>query len=302
MTQPAPETRVLIDALRSALSGQSMPVHVGHLRLQVEAALGREQAVAQRRQIHQVMAAAEEHLPSRLLQMRPLTVATLARLSSELAAARSWSSPTAERTTRIWAAALGFQDLAEAEWPEHVPSLRPSASVGSLNVDVTSPPPAAPRSNAEVVWPAPSGRLAKKHSTSSTGAPSLGVVVGYAGMALPVYLGLLLALTVVLVVMLFLLPPIAVVVLPLIGFGLGTVLTRMAGQGALVATEAGLEFVRFTGLMGRPAPEPSRVCGWHQVVVEVGNFSTVALDGERIQVSPFGRAFAQAASERASQT
>lgn len=300
MTDLAPETSVLVDALRSAVSGQAMPVHVGQLRQQVDAALGPEQARLLRREVHQVMVAAEEHLPSRLMQVRPLTALSLARLSSELATTRSWAPATAERTTRIWAAALGFEHLAEVQWPAPpTPAQRPSASIDSLELGVTAAPPQAQRPTVGAEWPKPSKRLAKNHSVSSAGEVPVGISQAYAGMPFAVFAGLLLAITVILVVAFLILPTTIGFLAPFLGFGAATALARVAGQGALVATAAGVEFVPYKGVLGSPASHPSRVGSWTEVSVEVGTVSTVTVQGQRIQVGPLGRAFAGAAATRA---
>lgn len=299
MSYQAPETSDLVDALRAALSGQAMPVHVGQLRLRLEGALGPERTRAMRREVHQVMAAAEEHLPSRLTQVRPLTVATLARVASELAVARSWSPPTAERTTRIWAAALGFENLAQAEWPAHQASQRPSASIDSLGIGRTAPPPGPAAVESRVAWPTPPKAQLKRHPTSSIGEEPLGIAPTYAGMPLPVYLGSLAGLTALLIVVLFLAPPIVGIFLPVVGFGVGTVLTRAAGQGTLVATSEGIEYTPNTGLTGRPAAEPTGKAPWRNVEVEVGTFSSITFSGKSHQLSPRGRAFAEAAASAA---
>ena len=118
-------------------------------------------------------------------------------------------------------------------------------------------------------------------------------------MAFAVFAGLLLALTLILVLAFLVVPPAIGFLAPFLGFGVATALARVAGQGALVATASGIEFVPYQGMLGSPAAEPSHVAPWAEVNVEVGAVSTVTLSDQRIQMGPLGRAFAEAAAIRA---
>jgi hypothetical protein len=315
MTQPR-GSEVLVEALRAAIE-ESAPLRAGRLRPQLESRLGAEQSRLLRREIHQVVAAAEEHLPTRLVRVTPLTPSALARISAELAAARDWSPATAERTTRTWAAALGFDGLAAREWPAgSAASPRPPVSVDPA-IGVTARPPEAPargprpqappvlphaaRSAADVSWPTPAKRLVAAHARSTTGEPALGVTQAYAGVSLPAFTAVVVGLTSAVVAVALVLPGLAWLLAP-VGAAAAAYSTRFLRYGALLATTAGLEFVPYDGNMRRPRPERTIRAAWPQVAGEVGTVSRLSAAGQRFQVGPRNRSFAAAAVAAATRT
>ena len=114
---PATDFAALVRALQSSLTGTVADIRPGQLRLRLEQHLA-DDAQRLRPLVHQVVVAAEEHLPANLTRIAPLSVHSLQRLSGELAEARGWAPETARRATRIWASALGYDDVAAAPWPE----------------------------------------------------------------------------------------------------------------------------------------------------------------------------------------
>lgn len=307
MTQPQGNDS-LVEALRAALAHLSTPVRAGQLRLGLEDNLGPEQSQVLRREIHQVIAAAEEHLPTRLVRVTPLTPPALSRLSAELAVSRGWTPATAERATRVWAAALGFDDLAAKDWPlprESYPS-RPDFSIdpelgvtalppGTPNSAVTPGGASAPGATATAPWPAATKRLAVAHPQSGTGEPVLGVTQAYAGVSLAAFTIVMVILTVALVAVLLLLPG-SGWLLALAGAVAARYATRFLQYGALLATETGMDFVPYDANMRRARPEETLRAPWSEVDVELGTVSTVSAAGRRFQVGPRNRAFAAAAA------
>jgi hypothetical protein len=311
MTEQPRDTSALLEALRATVAAAPTPLHPSQLRLLVEEALGPERSRDLRREIHQVVVAAEEHLPMRMTRISPLTASSLANLSSELAAARGWSPQTAERATRTWAAALGHDHLAVTDWPpaaqvEHVAS-RPPASTTPAVDETALPPQPTPvvagrdsrNSATEVAWPKPNRRLRKVHERSTAGEPVLGVVQTYAGIPLPAFAAatavVLIGLTVALVVT----PPVGWAIAGAAGALAARGLTSAAKFGALAATSTGLEHVPYVLNMRRPKFDQAVSAPWSQVRTEVGSVSVVEMAGRRIQVGPRNRAFAEAVAELA---
>lgn len=104
-------------ALSAVVSvGPDVVTRPGQLRSRLVAELG-DAATEARALVHQVVAAAEENLPGALTTMAPLTAQSLQRLSEELATARGWTLVVSERATRVWATALGFDELVSSSWP-----------------------------------------------------------------------------------------------------------------------------------------------------------------------------------------
>ena len=220
-----------------------------------------------------------------------------------LATTRGWKPETAERTTRTWAAALGFDELAAETWPL-VPATgaRPTASIEPA-AGATALPPAQPAGigddisirGAVPVWPPPAKRLSLAHAESESGRPVLGVVQAYAGVSLTAFTGVISLLTVALVAVLLLLPG-SGWLLVLVGVGAATYATRFLQYGALLATEIGIEFVPYDGNMRRARPERSMHATWDEVAVMLGKVSSVSAGGRRFQVGPRNKAFALASS------
>lgn len=300
MTDQPRDTSALVEALRMSVAAQSGTVHPGQLRLLVEESLGPERTHELRREIHQVVVAAEEHLPTRMTRISPLTASSLARLSSELASSRGWAPETAERATRAWAAALGFDDLSVTDWPAVDTSAeRPRASIDPATVGETArpPTPAAPEPPA-AGWPRPPRRLAKIHATATTGEPALGVVQSYAGIPFALFAGGAAVVLIGLCVTLLILTSgwaIAAGIAAAAAFAL----TNAAKFGALVATESGVEFVPYVANMRRPKLDEVVTAPWRDVRAEVSTVSAVDVAGTRVQVGPRNRRFAEAVAARA---
>ena len=138
---------VVVNALRAAVtSSAGVATRPGLLRVRLEAALGPEDerymSVA-----HQVVAAAEENLPSLLAGLAPMTTESVDRVTAQLASTRGWSELTALRTVLIWADALGLERPPDIQIPSGSAGFgRVADSAGIENVaDVTMvPPPESP--------------------------------------------------------------------------------------------------------------------------------------------------------------
>lgn len=263
--------------------------------------------------VHQIVAAAEENIPVSLTRISPLTAESLARLSTELAGARGWSPQTAERTIRIWATALGLHDPEVRSWPQAAVAARPRADAPARPpLEPTAVPSTPPRSpiapapadgfspmavSGHVEWPTPVKGVAV-HTHAKSGEPALGAAMAYAGMPLLLVVSLIVALTVVLlipVVFLDVMGPL----LPLIGFGLASLLMRRLGPGVLVATESGVEFTPYGGLTRKERPQHTFGAGWRDVSVQPGYVSRIRFGGRTVQVGPRNRRFAEAVASRA---
>ena len=303
MSDQPRNTSALVEALRTTVTAAPGPLHPSRLKLLVEDALGPESSQELRREIHQVVVAAEEHLPMRMTRISPLTTSSLASLSAELAAVRGWSAPAAERATRTWAAALGFDDLAVTDWPppvrvERAPSRPPAVTSAGLSETAlppqATPVPAGPQSAAQVTWPKPMRRLRKLHDRSATGEPVLGVVQTYAGIPFGLFAGGAAVVLTSLVVVLFLLPPTGWAIAGAAAALSARGLSSRAKFGALAATESGLEHVPYVANMRRPKPDDAVSAPWSEVRAQVGGISVVEMAGRRIQVGPRNREFAEA--------
>ena len=143
----AVDDAVLGRALRAAATaGPGAASRPGQLRSRLEAELGPEQALRLRAPLHQVVGAAEEHVPATLSSLAPLSDLKVDRVAADLAAARGWTFPVAHRAAVLWAAALGLLDASAPDSLEAVsdpsrPALAPT-------------PTAAPQD-----WPVAGGRI-----------------------------------------------------------------------------------------------------------------------------------------------
>lgn len=110
-------------ALRAAATAQSgAATRPGQLRSRLEAELGPVPARRLAAQVHQLVAAAEEHVPAMLTDLAPLTAQSVDRIASDLATTRGWAFATAQRATMLWAGALGLFDRAQARSDDSVPA------------------------------------------------------------------------------------------------------------------------------------------------------------------------------------
>jgi hypothetical protein len=108
-----PDDDGFVTALRGA-ADQSTAIRPGQLKLRLQARLADDAPTedpAVRGRLHRAVVAAEEHVPSRLISLAPLTENTLHRLASELAERRGWAYEAALSTTWDWAAALELEIL-----------------------------------------------------------------------------------------------------------------------------------------------------------------------------------------------
>jgi hypothetical protein len=284
----APDDAVVVEALRSALAGDSgAATRPGQLRQRVESALGAENSVRLRPVVHQVVAAAEENLPGYLTRIAPLTGGSLQQLSGELATARGWSSETAQRVTQIWARALGFGSVVDS-WPSQ--PLRPA--VDPLVVpgpEMTAPVPANDPGGTH--WPIKKSLL-KRFRPQDNGQQVLGIVRAYAGMSLLAYCAIAGVFVVAIIVVL--LSYQVVVGLPI--FLVGVAMRRALRSGVLLATSTGVEFTP-VGSVGAKARTTDRmVAAWSEVSLTEGVVSVIRVGDHKIQVGPFNREFARAAA------
>ncbi|WP_159083490.1 hypothetical protein [Nocardioides terrigena] len=306
-------------ALRFVLDSATDPTSPGRLRVDLVQRLGPEESHRLRALLHQVVTAAEENLPTALRRVNPLTPEVLRRLSAELAESRGWSGAAAERTTRVWVAALGRDDLAHAPWPSPPGASRPGVEPPPqpLPLGVTAAPPGMPPANpgpanaaraaappvrvappappaSDSRWPRTPKQLAA-HTHDRSGQPARGVVLAYGGMNLALCVLLVLLLLTVLVIPV-LVWDVSGLLLPVVGTLLASVLVRSLGRGALVATDGGVEFTPYDQLMRHPRPEHGFAAPWSEVSVTEGFVSVVRLAGHRVQVGPRNRTFAQLAA------
>jgi hypothetical protein len=305
----------MADALRHVLGASTDPARPGRLRMALAARLGPEDSHRLRALLHQVVIAAEENLPTALRRISPLTTEALRRLSTELATARGWNEEAAERTTRVWVAALGREDLAHAAWGPSATVSRPAPDTHHpvpLDVTVAPPgpsparlapaPPRAPHATSAGGGPPPPGTGWPKaptqlaaHTHARSGEPARGVVLAYSGM------NLVLCVVLVLLLLTALLVPVVVwdvtgLLLPVVGMLLASLLVRGLRRGALVATDGGLEFTPYDQLLRKPRPEGGFAAPWPEVSVSEGYVSALHLAGHRVQVGPRNRAFARLAA------
>ncbi len=297
---------VFVRALRRAATASSGAANrPGQLRQEVTALLGAERAVAVRARLHRAVAGAEEHLPSTLVSLAPLTEATLARQAEELAARRGWTSTAASETVRDWAEALGLvtEPSTPARPPEPTPAPAPPPAPAAVPPPSPSPSPAA---QPATDWPPVRGttlRLALQ-----TGLPFRAAAHAYGGMPLRRFRLLVAALVVVAVVAAMVVPSAVpgranFLVSGLAGLAALGLSTRLR-RGLLVATDEGLTFVGFDRRMLAPDSERSSV-PWAEVrVVDRGSggllsVGEVSLGRLRVQVGAEGCALLRAAEGRA---
>ena len=134
----------VVNALRAAVtSSAGVATRPGLLRVRLEAALRPEDerymSVA-----HQVVAAAEENLPSLLAGLAPMTTESVDRVTAQLASTRGWSESTALRTVLIWADALGLERPPDIQIPGESAGFGRavySAGIGNLADFTMVPPP-----------------------------------------------------------------------------------------------------------------------------------------------------------------
>lgn len=136
-----PASRVeMTAALRTAIQqvGPGWAAQPSRLRLGLHEVLGAD-APAFRTQVHQLVVAAEERIPSRLANA-PSEGAPLQELSNDLASVRGWTTEAATWAVTTWAAALGVDEAKALDGA--VPS-RPGPTVSPGHTPTVLPGPAA---------------------------------------------------------------------------------------------------------------------------------------------------------------
>lgn len=321
-TLPEHDHRAIVVALRSVLRADAADVgRPGRLRLHLDQILGPDDAHRLRRLVHQVVAASEDNLQVNLTRIAPLTAESLQRLSGELAESRGWTTDVACRTTYIWASALGFEELVASSWPGQPGLLRPAPDVTSP-LDLVPPtalppgfvpsgvrPPlvndAEPRIGSAsaalpphgAAWPAAPRRLARVTSARSSD-DDWGVAVGYSGMPLIMFGGLLAVLLVGLCTPVLFLGS-GGLLFPLIGFAAASLLLRGLGVGVLNASPAGLRFTPYDGPLRRERADKAFSVPWSRLGVSEGFVSRLDLEGRRVQIGPRQRAFVRCVAAHA---
>jgi hypothetical protein len=135
-THPHPGANPVADALAAALTGDraAYAAHPSQLRSKLTRLLG-DQAHTHRGDVHLVVTALDENVPSELRMAAPLTAADVVRHAQALAQARGWTQDAALRAVRYWAEAM---DLPVSGDPAHV---LPAESLrGSLSTSERSDP------------------------------------------------------------------------------------------------------------------------------------------------------------------
>lgn len=297
-SRAASDQDAMVAALRTVLAADPSDAgQPGLLRTRLEATLGPEEAVRLRRELHQVVAAAEDNLPMNLTRIAPLTLQSLDRLSTELADTRGWTPVAARRITQVWATALGFEELVASSWPRRPMPDRPTddARPAPSTLPRMEPPSdaPAPRSRgADVAWPRPAKSL--RHLTQSRRSETaLGVAAGYSGMPLPAFVASISGLLVVLCAPVLLIGATGFL-LPVVGVLVASLLVRKLGFGVLMATDSGVEYTPYDGARRKERPERGFTAPWSEITVTEGLVSSVRVGAHRIQLGPRNRDFARA--------
>lgn len=295
-------------ALRSVVSAdRTVADHPGRLREALQAQLSAEEFARLRRPLHQVVVAAEEHVPASLTRWAPVTDASRQRIAADLAQARGWTAEAALNVTDAWASALGLQ-VADADLQRPAPGPAPQPRVDELaatelpkvGLAATELPPDAlvstgPPAARPVAWPS----SPRRHLSQLGDRPDVvATTVAYRGMSFVVFVAAIVALTVVLCLPVILFGG-AGFLLPAIGAIGAMLLVKRLGMGLLVATATGLEFVPLDGPGRTPRVEGTLAAPWTEVEVAPAWVSIVTVGENRVQVGPRHRDFVAAAAARA---
>ncbi len=303
---------LLVQGLSRAVADQAAhALRPGQLRHRLQEELGPEDAQRLRRDVHRLVAAAEENVAAHITRRLPLTPQALGRLAGDLADRRGWSWVAASTTAEVWAAALGSPVRAEEPDPfRDTSSARPSAEPASLPPEATALPPGAfvapvpsevnparesRPSPAEAAWPQTSKNIAAKLAQAQVTERVHGATLAYGGLPLVVYAGALIALTVTMCL------PILVLdaggpLLTVFAVLLALPLVHLAGYGILRATDDGVVFLPYAGALSSPRPDQAIASTWGDLRVEEGAVSSVWVAGRRVQLGPRNRDFARALS------
>jgi hypothetical protein len=311
-TRPEGEFGPLVAALRAAISASSgAAARPGQLRARIDEALGPD-APRFRREVHRLVAAAEDHLPANLTRFGPASPETLDRLAAELAHVRGWTIDAAQRTTALWAAALGVAPgLSWSDPPVQAPprEATPPAPVTAQTAlpepvvppPAAVPPPVAAPSVAAPSWPATNARRVHLvQGLAPTETPP--VCTAYAGVSLALVAAeAAVLIAAIWVLILFTSPGVAVavaagVVVLFVGLTIATL-----RRGLLIATPTGLRFVPLGPLPQRPRIEDIQDASWAEAQVNVGTVSIVSFRDLRLQLGPRNGGFARAAAAVADQ-
>ena len=309
----APDRQLLQDALEAVVAAQPVSaLRAGQVRLALEARLGAETSYRLRREVHRLVVALEEGVPTGLVRRLPLTETSLGRVARDLAESRGWTWQVASEAAELWAAALGSP--LTAVMPEGAAETssrpRPAAEVAGLSLDATMAPPgqadAAPqvaevapeRPAGPVEWP-PMRKTVRQAVAVLEGPPPVAGAHGAAGMSIALSSVLLTALVVVLCLPIFLWDARGGV-LPLIGIALATPIAKRSRYGVLTAHEEGVRFTPYKPRTRAPINAEAVRAPWSQVRVKEGFITRVEWDGTSVQLLPrgrdVGRAMARAAA------
>lgn len=122
MTVPAElsaaDRQILVRALSTVVATSSgVARRPGELRERLAEAVPEQDRARLAPVLHQLAAAADEHVPAALTAVAPLSERGLERASVDLAGARGWRAEVAARAVSIWAEALGLGERSDSSQP-----------------------------------------------------------------------------------------------------------------------------------------------------------------------------------------
>lgn len=122
----------ILAALRTALEADhsAFVARPSQLRSRLNRILG-EDATTHRRELHLVVTALDENVPTELRAAAPLSRADLDRHSEALAAARGWTDEAGATAVGLWVSALGLELRDADSWPAPAPRRPGPAADGS---------------------------------------------------------------------------------------------------------------------------------------------------------------------------
>ena len=142
-THPHRSARPIAEALATALQGDqaAYAAHPSQLRSRLTRILG-EEAHTYRGDVHLVVSALDENVPSELRMAAPLTVADVSRHAQALAQARGWTQDAALRAVHYWADAMGLP--VSGDPGQALPATSLPGSVSTSERSDHDEPPATP--------------------------------------------------------------------------------------------------------------------------------------------------------------
>jgi hypothetical protein len=308
---------LLVQGLGRALASQAAhTMRPGQLRHRLNEELGQDDAQRLRRDVHRLVAAAEENIAAHITRRLPLTSQALGRLAGDLSDRRGWTWSAASSTAEVWAAALGSPVRAEEPDPlRDSSSARPPAAPLPLVTEETALPPdtsgpsgpdpenpALPTSHAVArpEWPETSKHVAAKLAQATAVEPYHAATLAYGGIPFLAFASGLITLTVLMCLPVILLDargPLLAVLAALLALPL----VHLAGYGILRVTDEGVVFLPYAGALSSPRPDQAIATRWGDLRVEEGWVSSLWVDGHRVQLGPRSGRFARAVAARATQ-